>query len=72
MCHVKGTARRPACLYLRKGKTTEMRSERGRGVERQVTNDLVDVHSGLFRFYKLAPRPPGSQSQVAFDVTGPS
>lgn len=43
-----------------------------RGTERKVTNDLVGVHSELFRFYKLAPRPRGSQPQVAFDVTGPS
>lgn len=39
-------------------------------MERQVTDDLVGVHSKLFRFYKLAPRPQSSQPQVTFDVTG--
>lgn len=41
-----------------------------RGMERQVTKDLVGVHSKLFRFYKLPPRPQGSQPQVAFDFIG--
>lgn len=61
MCHVKDTARRPACLYQRKRKNNrnEVREVSGgwERMERQVTNDLVGVHSKLFRFYKLAPRP---------------